>query len=83
MQHFPSDGSENGVSKQSGARKENEPRKRRRRHKKAKTWLLLPDPVLAFGRESKTGKGSVDRLNVDLAAWTRAYSCGSRLRHNR
>ena len=41
-------------------------RERRRRRGDAKTWLLLPDPVLAFGRESKTGKDSIDRLNVDL-----------------
>ena len=43
-------------------------KRRRRRREDTKRWVLLPDPVLAFGKESKTGKGSMDRLDLDPEA---------------
>lgn len=41
-------------------------RKRRRRRPNVKPWVLLPDPVLAFGKPSKTGVDTVERLGLEL-----------------
>ncbi len=40
--------------------------RKRRRRRDAKPWVLLPDPVMAFGKESKTGRDTIDRLPIDL-----------------
>lgn len=40
----------------------------RRRHPEATPWVMLPDPLFAFGQPSSTGTAMIEALGLDLEA---------------